>query len=70
MKVVYERKFGKWLNEVTKDESTIDRVRYRGLVRGHFLNCPSPLLTNHVGSCTLMSNNEALKARPFLGSFS
>ena len=36
-----------WL-AVTNDGWTIDRVRYRGLVRGHFLNRPSPLLTNHV----------------------
>ncbi len=47
MKVVNEHKFGKGL-AVTNDGETIDRVRYRGLVGGHFLNRPSPLLTNHV----------------------
>ena len=48
MKVVHERKFGKWL-AVTNNGRTIDRSGIGGIVIERFLNRPSPLLTNHVG---------------------
>ncbi len=42
--VVCERKFSKWLAVTNDGRTTIDRVRYRGLVRGRFPDRPSPVV--------------------------